>query len=135
MHSPTKNSPKGEIHNLKDLQFNKTFPCHIFGIYVWVDPRKDPDPEIPPENYQAAIQLEDGTLVHLQPTWEPSAIRSEAELIKYHQKEVVVFANFVLSKAPPSPGGTAYMTGPCMFGPISISSRKAWDRMNGGELK
>lgn len=131
-------SPEGEIHNLQDLNANKIAPCKVFGTYEWVDPRKvdsqELDPENPPENCQAGIRLEDGTLIYLQPTWKSSAARAKTELLEYHNKSVVVLGS-VVSEGPPSPDQTAYITGPCLVGPINITDRELWDVMNGGGLK
>ena len=138
MITPTESSPEGEIHNLKDVNTNTTAPCDVFGTYTWVDWRKKHnsvlDPKNPPENCQAAILLEDSTLVYLQPTWESSAPRSKTELIKYYNKSVVVTGILATQGFPP-PDQSAYITGPCLVGPISITDGELWDQMHGGELK
>ncbi|MGB0948927.1 MAG: hypothetical protein ACPGU0_02325 [Marinirhabdus sp.] len=54
--------------------------------------------------------------------------------MQYHKKAVVV-TGFLLAMEPPPPNNSAYITGPCMTGPISISDREIWDLMHGGELK
>jgi len=131
-------SPKGEIHNLQDLNANKATLAEVFGTYEWVDPSKNNsqelDPENPPENCQAGVRLEDGTLIYLQPTWETSAARSKTELLEYRNKPVVVKGS-VLPEGPPSPDQSAYIKGPSMVGPIVIIDREVWDVMNGGGLK
>jgi hypothetical protein len=138
MLTSNESSPEGEIHNLQDLNANKTSLCEVFGTYEWVDPRQvnsqKLDPENPPENCQAGIRLEDGTMIYLQPTWKSSAARSKKELLEYHNKPVVVTGS-VLAEGPPSPDELAYIKGPSMVGPIVIVDRESWDVRNGGELK
>ena len=129
-------STKGQIRNKKDLKANTTQPCDVFGTYIWVSPNQEPRPEgaTPPEGCQAAIRLEDGKRIYLQPTWEQAAARAQEELTTYHDKAVVVTGT-LLQASPPPPDGGAYIKGACFVGPISIANRSTWDALHGGKLE
>ncbi|MEY3444338.1 MAG: hypothetical protein RLZZ519_2619 [Bacteroidota bacterium] len=132
-HPPTQ---KGQIHTKKDLKANTTQPCQVFGTYTWIHPgqEKDDSDTTPPANFQAAIRLEDGTRIYLQPTWDEAATRTPEELTQYHDKPVVVTGTLVQS-SPAPPNSRAYIKGPCFVGPISIAQRSTWDALHGGKLE
>lgn len=126
---------KGEVHNKKDLKTCKTQPCNAFGHYTWITPKEESgtseaDPQV---NCQAAIRLEDGTLVYLQPTWEAAAVRSPEELTQFRNKSVVVTGT-LLPSTPAPPDGRAFIKGPCFVGAISIADRETWDALHGGKV-
>jgi hypothetical protein len=135
MHSTPNQTQNGEIHNKEDLNANTVQPGQIFGTYLWIAPQKEAQFEVetPPANCQAAIRLEDGTMIFLQPTWELAAVRPAEELTGYRDKEVVVTGT-VLQESPAPPDNRAYVKGPCLTGPISITDRSTWDALHGGKI-
>lgn len=135
MHSTPGKPKNGEIHSKEDLKANTQQPAQVFGKYEWITPKKEAvsDAETPPDHCQAAVRLEDGTMIYLQPTWEPSAARPADELTSYRNQEVVITGT-VLLECPPPPDNRAYAKGPCLTGPISIADRSTWDALQGGKL-
>jgi hypothetical protein len=104
-----------------DVSANAGARVRVFGEYVDVDARQRPDP---PAQYRghAAIRLEDGALVQLEPTWAEAALRSAGERARFAGKAVEAIG--VLWASPPEPPEpVAYMLGPCLSPVESIAER------------
>jgi hypothetical protein len=61
----------------------------------------------------AAIQLQDGIDVLLEPSWSPSARRSEAERRRFDEQQMAVIGTIHL-EPPKPPEPVTYTIGPCM---------------------
>lgn len=125
-----------QIHNLEELKANSGKFAEVFGTYIWVEARSDKEEAMgkePAQGCQAALQLEDGTLVFLQPTWEAAAARPSDELKSYRDKAAVA-SGLVLLEGPAAPNGGNFIKGPCFVGPIALTDRGTWDALHGGKI-
>jgi hypothetical protein len=84
----------------------------VTGTYRQIDIRMRPKGS--PEYLGfAAIQLQDGIDVLLEPSWSPAARRSEAERRRFDGQHVAVIGIIHL-EPPDPPEPVAYIIGPCM---------------------
>jgi hypothetical protein len=112
------------LHGFWHLCLGKFWPRNGLGAL---------DQASPQANCLAALRLEDGTLVHLQPTWQVEALRSVEELQKFRDKSVVV-TGLLAPEMPAPPSNIAYIKGPCLFGTVSILDRSTWNSLQGGKI-
>jgi hypothetical protein len=124
-------SPGAEVHNAADRDAKAGDLVEVFGTYEQVAVGKAPDA---PLDGHAAVRLDDGTLVHLQPPWDPKAIRPAEELARYAGKAVVV-KGIVVPECPPPPDGGAYAKVPCLMMDIVIMERGTYDALERGVLE
>ncbi len=102
----------------------------VFGTYQHVAGGKAPDAK--PDGH-AAVRLDDGTQVWLQPPWHADAIRPADELTRYDGKPVVA-KGLLFAECPPPPDGRAYAKVPCLTAAILVMDRRAYDALQSGEL-
>lgn len=124
-------SPAAEVHNAADRDAKSGDMVEVFGTYEQVPGGKDPGA---PNDGHAAVRLDDGSLVHLQPPWHADAIRSADELAKYTGKQVVL-KGILAKECPPPPDGRAYAKVPCMMMDIVIIDRRTYDAIKSGVLE
>jgi hypothetical protein len=124
-------SSASEVRNAVDRDAKSGDMVEVFGTYQQVPGGKDPGA---PLDGHAAVRLDDGSLVHLQPLWHPNAIRSADELAKYTDKQVVV-KGILAKECPPPPDGRAYAMVPCMMMDIVIIDRSTYDAIESGVLE
>lgn len=102
----------------------------VFGTYQQVAGGQGPDAQ--PKGH-AAVRLDDGTLVWLQPPWHPDAIRPAEEVAKYDGRAVVA-KGLLFAECPPPPDGRAYAKVPCLASSILVMDRRTYDALQSGEL-
>lgn len=124
-------SPDAEVRNAADRDAKSGDMVEVFGTYEQVSVGKAPDA---PLDGHAAVRLEDGSLVHLQPPWHENAIRSADELAKYSDKPVVV-KGLIVAECPPPPDGRAYAKVPCMMMDVVVMDRRTYDVLKSGVLE
>lgn len=124
-------SPAAEVRNPADRDAKSGDLVEVFGTYEQVAGGKDPDA---PNDGHAAVRLDDGSLVHLQPPWHPDAIRSADELTRYTDKQVVV-KGLLFKECPPPPDNRAYAQVPCLYAAIVIIDRRTYDALQRGTLE
>lgn len=78
----------------------------------------------------AAIELGDGTRIHLQPPWHPDAVRGDAERTKFADQAVVV-KGLLFDECPPPGDGRAYAKVACLHSELAIMARSTYDRLHG----
>lgn len=101
----------------------------VFGTYRVVANAKL-DGADPGTAELAAIELDDGTRVHLQPPWHADAVRSEAERAKFVDRPVVV-KGLLFEECPPPGDGRAYAKVACLHSELSIIARATYDMLHG----
>ncbi|MBZ0237399.1 MAG: hypothetical protein K8M05_34090 [Deltaproteobacteria bacterium] len=124
-------SPDGEVRTAADRDARSGTMVEVFGTYEEAASGKAPDA---PKDGHAAVRLDDGSLVHLQPPWHPDAVRPADELARYAGKPVVV-KGILFKQCPPPPDGRAYARVPCMVMDIVIMHRRAYDALQRGTLE
>jgi hypothetical protein len=102
----------------------------VFGTYQQVAGGKRPDA---PLDGHAAVRLDDGTLIWLEPPWHPDAIRSPEEIAQYDGQAVVV-KGLLFAECPPPPDVRAYAKVPCLAMGIVVIDRRTYDVLHGAEL-
>ena len=124
-------SPDAEVRNAADRDAKNGEMVELFGTYEQVSVGKAPDA---PLDGHAAVRLEDGSLVHLQPPWHPDSVRSAEELAKYSDKPVVA-KGLLVTECPPPPDNRAYMKVPCLMMGIVVMDRGTYDALKSGVLE
>lgn len=125
-------SPGDEVRTAADRDQKTGKMVEVFGRYERVADGKAPDAT--PRDH-AAVRLEDGTLIHLQPPWHPNAVRSAEEQEKYADQEIVA-QGILLAECPPPPDGRAFAKVPCLYLDIVITDRRTHDLLRGsGQLE
>jgi type IV secretory pathway VirB10-like protein len=120
-------SPDDQVRNATDCKRKSGTLVAVFGIYQQVAVGQLPNAK--PDGH-AAVRLSDGTLVHLQPPWQNSAIRSAEELSEYDGQPVVA-QGILLSRCPPPPDGRAYAIVTCLFMDIVLLDQSTYDLLHG----
>ena len=84
----------------------------VVGDYVEVDARRRPRP---PARFvgHAAISLEDGGRILLEPNWAPAALRSAGERTRFAGRRVEA-VGLLWASSPEPPEPIAYKTAPCL---------------------
>lgn len=120
-------SPDDQVRNTTDCISKNGSMVEVFGTYQKVAMGKAPDAE--PDGH-AAVRLDDGTLIHLQPPWQVTAVRSPDELSKFDGQRVVA-KGILLAECPPPPDGRAYAKVPCLFSEIVLLEQSTYDLLHG----
>ena len=107
------------VRTAADVAAKKGTMVEAYGTYEQVAYGKLPDAK--PQGH-AAVRLDDGTLLWLEPPWHPDAIRSSEELAKYAGTAVVV-NGLLFDECPPPPDGRAYALVACLMKPVVIDRR------------
>lgn len=101
----------------------------VFGTYrVVADGKLDGDDRAAAAH--AAVELADGTRVHLQPPWHADAVRGDAERTKFADQAVVV-KGLLFDECPPPGDGRAYAKVACLHSELVIMARTTYDRLHG----
>ncbi len=78
----------------------------------------------------AAVELDDGTRIHLQPPWHPDAVRADAERTRFADQAVVV-KGLLFDECPPPGDGRAYAKVACLHSELVVMARSTYDRLHG----
>lgn len=123
-------SPDVEVRTAADRDAKSGEMVEVFGTYEHVSGGKAPDAA--PDGH-AAVRLDDGTQIWLQPPWQADAIRPADEITRYAGKAVVA-KGLLMAECPPPPDGRAYAKVPCLTAAIIVMERRAYDALKSGEL-
>lgn len=97
---------------IEDIRSSSGSRAIVLGTYVPVDVRmrKTGAPEY---TGHAAVRLQDGTEVLLEPTWSDAARRSEQERERFEHEQVKVTGT-VHMEPPEPPNPVAHLVSPCV---------------------
>lgn len=123
-------SPDVEVRTAADRDAKSGDMVEVFGTYQHVAGGKAPDAT--PDRH-AAVRLDDGTLIWLEPPWHTDAIRPAEEIARYEGKRVVA-KGVLLAECPPPPDGRAYAKVACLTAAILIMDRRTYDALKSGAL-
>jgi hypothetical protein len=103
---------QAEVRSSADLEKASGGGGVVFGVYHQVDVRQAPtgDPQF---RGHAAVRLEDGEDVFLEPTWSDDALRPADEIERLDGKRVRA-AGVVHAEAPEPPEPVAAIISPCL---------------------
>jgi hypothetical protein len=101
-----------EVRRSSDLEPASGSRGAVIGVYRQVDVRQNA--EGPPRHEgHAAVQLEDGIDVFLEPTWSDDALRPAEEIARCDGRQVRAVGT-VWSSAPEPPEPVAAIVSPCL---------------------
>jgi hypothetical protein len=118
------------VRNAADRDAKNGTMVEVFGTYEQVAAGKAPDAK--PQGH-AAVRLDDGSMIWLEPPWHPGAIRSAEEIAKYEGKSVVA-KGLLFAECPPPPDGRAYAKVPCLAAGLVIMDRQTYNALQSGQL-
>jgi hypothetical protein len=124
-------APDAEVRTASDRDHKAGRMVEVFGTYEPIADGKAPGAA---HVGHAAVRLEDGTLIHLQPPWHPNAVRSAEELASFSGRAVVA-KGMLFAACPPPPDGRAYPKVPCLFSEIVVMERRTYDALHSGMLE
>lgn len=96
----------------EDIEASTGGVVRLCGTYRRVSQSQRPRP-VSAEDRAAAIVLDDGTEVAVEPSWSEASLRSEEEIRRF-DGEAVVARGVVHAEAPAPPDPAAYVLGPCI---------------------
>jgi hypothetical protein len=105
------NSP---IVSVSQLVRHSGMPATVVGTYHQVDTRMKRHSS-PKYVGHAAIRLDDGTDVYLEPIWSKSALRGARERRRFDGRRVAV-TGVPLARMPEPAEPVAHLVGPCITG-------------------
>jgi hypothetical protein len=123
-------SPDIEVRTCADRDAKAGDMVEVFGTYQHVAGGAAPDAT--PDGH-AAVSLDDGTLIWLEPPWQPDAIRPAEEIARYEGKRVVA-KGLLFAECPPPPDGRSYAKVACLTAGIIIMDRRTYGALKTGEL-
>lgn len=131
MTSSSSLSPGAEVRSAADRDAKAGTVVEVFGTYEEVAGGKAPDA---PLDGHAAVRLDDGSLIHLQPPWHPDAARPADERAR-HAGKAVVAKGMLFAECPPPPDGRAYAKVPCLYSELIVMDRRTYDSLQSGVLE
>ena len=99
-------------HTYEDVKAHAEERAAIVGVYHQIDIRMRPKSSQKFTGH-AAVRLDDGEDVLLEPTWSPAAIRSEEERKRFDGARVEA-VGVVHAESPEPPEQVAFRMGPCL---------------------
>jgi hypothetical protein len=119
-------SPDDQVTTAADRDHKNGTMVEVFGTYVLAESKDQGT-----LTGHAAVQLADGTLIHLAPPWHQEAIRPEEER-KFVGKPVVA-KGLLFAECPPPPDGRAYPRVACLHIGLKVLERSMYDFLHGAD--
>ncbi len=100
------------VQSKTDIDANDHLEVTVIGTYRQIDIRRK---KIPPAEFRGhvAIELSDGHLVILEPSWSDDSLRPQQERRKFDNKNVAI-TGYLYADAPPPPEPFAVLKMPCL---------------------
>lgn len=124
-------SPGDQVNTAADRDHKNGTMVEVFGTYAVLSDGKDPGGG--PTGH-AAVELSDGTLIHLAPPWHPDAVRPDDERTRLAGQPVVA-KGLLFAECPPPPNGRAYARVACLYEGLVVLDRATYDFLHGGTIQ
>lgn len=100
------------VQSKTDIEANDNLEVTVIGTYRQIDIRRK---KLPPAEFRGhvAIELSDGHLVILEPSWSDASLRPQEERRKFNNKNVAI-TGCLHANAPPPPEPFAVLKMPCL---------------------
>lgn len=108
----TSNGDLEQCETGADVRANDGQRAAVAGTYEQVDVRQRTRGD-PVYRGHAAVRLDDGTRVHLEPTWAQDAQRDDDEIERFEGRRVRAVGT-VHEEPPDPPRPVAYVVAPCL---------------------